>query len=166
MPHSLPATFWILLFVGLIFANVSVYRAIFAPRALTVTVLAVGPAGKESRATLVKSPGGGMLLIDTGPDASILRALGSALPMWQRNIDAVILTSSAAGSAGGLPVVQSHYHVSKIIRVGDIFTPYGSSFTFANARIQIIAPAAFQISSGSSVFSISSSTPAGVYVFN
>ena len=130
---------------------------------LTVTVLEVGPVDKQGHATLVRSPNGKTVLIDTGPDASILRALGSALPLWQRRIDAVVLTSSAARSAGGLPAVQSRYRISKIIHIGNALVPYGTSFLFDGSYIKIIAPAALTISYGSSVFKISSSTPAGVY---
>ncbi|HEY4500724.1 MAG TPA: hypothetical protein VJI70_00425 [Candidatus Paceibacterota bacterium] len=159
MPYLLPRSFYWILFVVLIFANVSVYRAIFAEPILVVTVLEVG----NGDAVLVQTPTHKTVLIDTGPDASILRALGSTLPMWQRKIDAVILTSSAARSAGGLPAVQSRYRISKVIRIGDATTPYGTSFIFDNSNIKILAPATFQISYGSSVFNISSSTPAGVY---
>jgi len=158
--------FYIILFFVLIAGNISVYRTIFAPHVLTLTVLEVGPAGKESLATLVRNPRGEMLLIDIGPDASILRALGEVLPMWQRKIDAVILTSSAARSAGGLPAVQSSYHVSKIIRIGNTATPYGTSFIFDSSHIEILAPATINVSFGSSVFKISSSTPAGIYISN
>ncbi|MDO8593760.1 MAG: hypothetical protein Q7R59_02600 [bacterium] len=145
-------------------ANISVYHAILVPRVLTVTVLAVGPVDKQNRTTLLHSPRGETLLIDTGPDASILRALGTALPMWQREIDAVILTSSAARSAGGLPTVQSRYRISKIIHIGDATTPYGYSLVFDTSIIKILAPSIYSISSGSSVFKISSSTPPGVYI--
>lgn len=166
MPYALPRSFYWILFALLIVANVNVYRAIFAPPVLTISVLEVGPVGKESRATLVRSPNGKTLLIDAGPDASILRALGGALPMWQRKIDAVILTGLVARSTGGLPSLQSRYRVSKIVRVGNAITPYGSSFLFDTSRIEILAPSTFIISYGTSVFKISSSTPAGSYTPN
>ena len=159
MPYKIPRSFYWILFVVLIFANAGIYRAIFAEHVLVVNVLEVG----KGDAVLVQTPTRKTILIDTGPDASILRALGSALPMWQREIDTVILTSSAARSAGGLSAVQSRYHISKIIRIGNVTTPYGSSFVFYNSHIQILAPAVITISSGSSVFTISSSTSSGVY---
>lgn len=155
-----PTWIYFLVFVGLLIGNMKVYQSIFAEPVLTVSVLEAG----KSNAVLIKSPGGKTILIDTGSDASILRALGSALPMWQRNIDVIILTSSAARSAGGLPEVTSRYRVSKITHIGDTTTPYGTSFTFDTSRIKIIAPAAFIISYGSSVLNISSSTPTGIYI--
>lgn len=161
-PRALPASFYFLLLCGLIAANVSIYRIIFAPRALEVTVLEVG----KGNAVLVRTSGGETLLIDAGPDASILRALGSALPMWQRNIDAIILTSTKASLVGGLPEVESRYHVSTPIYIGDTVAPYGASFIFDNSRITIIAPATFAISYGATTLTISSTTPKGVYISN
>ncbi len=102
-------SFYLFLAGGLLLANVSLYRAIFAPHALQVRVLDVG----KGDATLVRTPDGATLLIDTGPDASILRALGTALPPWQRTIDAVILTNAKKPSAGGLPDVLSRYRVAQ-----------------------------------------------------
>ncbi|MEK7515881.1 MAG: hypothetical protein AAB555_03090 [Patescibacteria group bacterium] len=162
MRYKLPNGFYIFLFVILLIANTSVYKTILSPNILSVSVLEVG----KGRAVLVKIPENNIVLIDTGPDASILRALGESLPVWRRDIDAVILTSSAAGSASGLSSVQSRYHVTTVIKIGNATIPYGTSFVFGNSRVEILAPSTLQISSGSSVFNISSSTPSGVYYFN
>lgn len=144
----------------LIAANVSLYRVLFAPRALEVSVLDV----VKGNAVLVRTPGGMTVLVNVGPDASILRALGGALPPWRRRIDAVILTSTKASSVGGLPAVESRYRVSTIVRAGATAVPYGASLTFDSSRIEIISPDTFSISYGATVFSISSSTPTGIYV--
>lgn len=113
MPRVVSPLFLVLLLLALAAGNASVYRSIFASPALAVTVLDVGEKGS---ATLVRSPSGKTLLIDAGADAGILRALGSALPMWQRRLDAVILTSAAKRAAGGLPDVESRYTISSLIR--------------------------------------------------
>lgn len=162
MQYKLPNSFYIFLFIILLIANTSVYKTIFSPRILLVSVLEVG----KGRAVLVKTPENKTVLIDTGPDAGILRALGERLSVWQRDIDAVILTSSAAGYAGGLSAIEARYSISKIIRIGNKNIPYGSSLTFDNSIIKILAPATLTISSGSSVFNISSSTSAGVYALD
>lgn len=161
-PRVLSTSFYFLLLCGLVVANVNIYGTIFAPRTLEVAVLEVG----KSKATLVQTSSGETLLIDAGPDASILRALGSALPMWRRNIDAVILTGTKASLVGGLPEVESRYHISTSTYVGDIVAPYGVSFIFGNSRIKIIAPATFAISYGSTLLNISSSTLAGTYILD
>src|SRR3989344_2308376 len=158
----IPTWIYFLVFVGLLIGNVKVHQTIFAEPLLTVSVLEAG----KGHVILIRSPSRKTILIDTGPDASILRALGNALPIWQRKINIVILTSSAARSAGGLSAVPSRYHLSKIIRIGDAPPPYGPSFLFDNSRITILAPATLSISSDSNIFSISSSTPSGIYTSN
>jgi hypothetical protein len=59
----------------LIAANISIYRVIFAPRALEVSGL---NAGKRN-ATLVRTPNKTTILVNAGPDASILRVLGAGV---------------------------------------------------------------------------------------
>ena len=160
MSRTLPSGLYLLLFVGLVAGNISVYRAIFAPSVLQVTILEVG----KGDATLVRTPSGATLLIDAGPDASVLRALGSALPMWQREIDAVILTGTKTSFVGGLPEVESRYHVSTRMQIGDATVPYGTPLMFDGSRIEIISPGTFSISYGTASFPISSSTPKGIYI--
>jgi len=159
-----PTWLYFLVFTGLLIGNVKVYQTLFAKPVLTVSVLKVGKAESGNSATLVRTPSGKILLIDVGPDASIVRALGLALPPWQRRIDLVILTSTKSAFAGGLPALESRYHVSKRIDIGDSTAPYGSRLTpDSDIFINIIAPSTFTVSYGSTIFSISSSTSKGVY---
>src|SRR3989344_5102880 len=152
-----PTWLYILICAGLIVGNVNVYRAIFAEPVLTVTVLSVGPADKAGHAVLLRSPSGKTVLVDTGPDASILRALGSTLPLWKRRLDAAILTSTKKAFTGGLPDAPSRFRVARSFSTG-------TSFSLGAVSIAILAPATLAISYGFSVFNISSSTPAGGYV--
>ncbi|MHB1769571.1 MAG: ComEC/Rec2 family competence protein [Minisyncoccota bacterium] len=112
MSHRWPTSFWLLLFSGLVIGNIYVYRDIAAPRALMVEVLAAG----KGNALLVRAPQGATFLIDTGSDAGILRAIGMALPQWQRHINTVLLTSVAGNTAGGLPYLLRRYHVGNVVR--------------------------------------------------
>ena len=155
-----PVSLQLLLLGGLIWANITIYRTALAPQALEVTVLEVG----EGRAVLVQTPHKETILLDTGPDASVLRALGAALPMWQRKIDVVILTGTKGSFVGGLPEVESRYHVATIVRVGNRATPYGTSILFDTVGIKIMAPDTETISYGATTLIISSSTPPGAYV--
>lgn len=150
-----PTWIYFLIFIGLLIGNVKVYQTIFAEPVLKVAILEAG----KSNAVLVKSPNGKTALIDTGSDASILRALGITLPMWQRKIDAVILTSTKKTFAGGLPDVMSRYHVTQTFSAD-------TSFSLGSVSIKILAPATLTISYGSTVFNISSSTPSGIYTSN
>lgn len=162
MSRGLPTSFYAFLFVVLLAANISLYRVVFAPDTLRVSALEVGKGG----ATLLRGPSGETILIDTGPDAGILRALGTALPVWQRKIDAVVLTSAKSASTGGMGDVSDRYLVSRFMHFGGSAAPYGSTVVFKDARIKIIAPSALIIFYGSSVFNISSSTPKGDYTLN
>jgi hypothetical protein len=142
--RSLPVSFWLLLLCALVATNVIIYRTVFAPRALTVSVLEVGKAGEE-RATLMKTSGGKTLLIDTGPDASILRALGESLPMWQRSIDTVILTGDKTAQTGGLVSIESRYRVGEVLRAGTANFPYGTTISVDNTPITITAPSKYEL---------------------
>lgn len=148
----------------LLAANVSVYRILLARRALEVSVLDAGDGKGSGNAVLVRTPSGATLLIDAGAGAGILRALGSALPPWQRRIDAAILTGTQSSLVGGMREVESRYRVSARTRVGGSDAPYGASFAFDGARIEITAPATLTIFYGATSIGISSSTPAGVYL--
>ena len=159
--HRWPLRFWLLAFFVLVLGNIGVYREIFAPDRITVSVLDVG---KKGHAVLVRAPHNRTLLIDTGPDASILRAMGETLPMWQRNIDTIILTDTGTSFAGGLPDVESRYAVSTHVYAGTRSVPYGAVFLFSGVRIEISAPRVLAISYGSTTLSISSSTPIGAYI--
>lgn len=92
-------------------ANVLVYKNLYAPpvrsdvlRAGSGTVVLVRV--REARAALVGA----------GADASIVRALGEALPFWQRRLDALVLLDPSAKTAGGAPFVLASYSVAHLIR--------------------------------------------------
>jgi beta-lactamase superfamily II metal-dependent hydrolase len=112
MPREIPTGIYFLIFVGLLSANVFVYHDIYRPAVLSISVFN-SPKGTP---LLLESPSGKTVLIDTGADASILRSLGESLPMWERNLDAVFLTSASKNASGALPDVQSRYKISSLIR--------------------------------------------------
>lgn len=126
---------------GLIAINVWVWRALAAPRAVVVESLAVG----QGDALLVRAPGGHTLLVDTGADASILRALGETLPPWQRSLDALITLSANKKAVGGEPFVLERYRVGQVVQ-----TPPGSGA---------------YLSIGSLTLALSASTTPGSYSY-
>ena len=115
MSRALPISFYLLVCLGLLIGNIKIYQELFAPRILEVSALDVG----KGDAVLVRTPNQQILLIDTGPDASILRALGATLPPWQRTIDAIIITSTKKSSVGGLNDVLSRYKVSQQLTISE-----------------------------------------------
>ena len=158
MPRIVP----LLIFCGLLIANISIYRAVYAPKMSEIRVFSVG----KGNAIIVQTPRNKTLLIDAGSDAGILRVLGSVLPMWRRSIDAVILTSADTKSTGGLPDVTSRYHTPAPVRFGARTSsiPYGTTLTFdTDMHITVIAPHTLTISYGATAFAFSSSTPALTY---
>ncbi|MBN1922371.1 MAG: DNA internalization-related competence protein ComEC/Rec2 [Anaerolineae bacterium] len=90
---------------------------------LHVTFLDVG----QGDAVLIQTPAGRQVLIDGGPEASrMLSQLGEQLPFWDRELDAVILTSPDAARLTGLIAVLERYKVQRVatgaeIGRGDIY---------------------------------------------
>jgi hypothetical protein len=67
----------------------------------------------EGDAALIRTPAGGFILIDGGADpAALTAALGRAMPFWQRNLEAVILTSPDARRLPGQVAALARYHVA------------------------------------------------------
>ncbi|MFH1111867.1 MAG: ComEC/Rec2 family competence protein [Patescibacteria group bacterium] len=76
----------------------------------------------QGDATLIKTPSGGTILIDGGPDRKILRQLGSALPFGKRTIDLVILSHPHADHVTGLVGVLERYKVKRVLATGVVHT--------------------------------------------
>ncbi|HYM16547.1 MAG TPA: DNA internalization-related competence protein ComEC/Rec2 [Dehalococcoidia bacterium] len=81
------------------------------PARLRVTVLDVG----QGDAILIQSPSGRQVLIDGGPGAAVLRALGDELPWYDRSIDLVLLTHPQADHMYGLVDVLARYDVGRVL---------------------------------------------------
>lgn len=82
------------------------------PKALTVAFLDVG----QGDAIYIESPAGVQLLIDAGPDQSVLRELGGLMDFSDRTLDAVLLTHEDRDHVGGLPDIFARYDVTTFIR--------------------------------------------------
>ncbi len=78
---------------------------------LSVTFLDVG----QGDAILIETPDGVQVLIDGGPDATVLRELASTLPWFDRTIDIVLGTHPDKDHIGGLVDVLAQYQVQEII---------------------------------------------------
>jgi len=69
-------------------------------------------------AILITSPSDNILLIDGGPDQSVLQALGRVLPFYVRSINAVLATSQKNSDIGGLPFIIDRFNVGAFIDSG------------------------------------------------
>ncbi|MBU6323738.1 MAG: MBL fold metallo-hydrolase [Patescibacteria group bacterium] len=100
--------------LGLLAANVFVWHAVLAPRALTVSVLDIG----QGDSILVEGPTGVRMLVDGGPDRSVLRELGAVMPFGDARIDAVVETHPDKDHIGGLADVFARYDVANFLEPG------------------------------------------------
>ncbi len=78
---------------------------------LSVTFLDVG----QGDAIFIESPTGVQVLIDGGPNASVLRALSEEMGFLDRSIDIVIATHADKDHIGGLVDVFDRYEISEVV---------------------------------------------------
>src|SRR3989344_3526215 len=69
----------------------------------------------QGDAQFIQAPNGNQVLIDGGPDGSILSELGKVMPFNDRSIDLLILTHPHADHVVGLNEVLARYEVKTII---------------------------------------------------
>lgn len=74
---------------------------------LTVNFLDVG----QGDAIFIEAPNGKQVLIDTGPDDSIVRTLHSFLPYYDRHFDQIITTHPDLDHIGGTPTILERYKI-------------------------------------------------------
>lgn len=67
---------------------------------------------------LIESPVGNQMLIDGGPDRSVMTALGKEMSWFDRHIDVVVNTHPDLDHIGGLPAVMEKYSVDAFIDPG------------------------------------------------
>lgn len=105
-----------LLFLFLLAANWMVWRevALFRQAELRVTFFDVG----QGDAILIETPERHLILIDGGPDQSILNHLGRTLPFWRRQIDLIVLTHPHDDHFYGLAQVLDRYQVNQVLWSG------------------------------------------------
>ncbi len=103
---------WLSLLV-LLAAN-SVLWSIPLPQGLTVSFLDIG----QGDSVLIQGPTGAKLLVDGGPDSSVLREVGSVLPFWDKEINAVLATHPDQDHIGGLPDILRRYEVRYVFEPG------------------------------------------------
>ena len=86
--------------------------------ALRVTFFDIG----QGDSALVSTPKGMRILIDGGPDRTVLTKLGEALPWNERTIDLVVLSHPHADHITGLTYVLERYRVKRILMTDAVHT--------------------------------------------
>ena len=88
-----------------------------APNEMTLSVFDVGQGD-----SILAQEGDKQILIDGGPDSTVLERLGNTMPAGDREIDLVILTHPHSDHVNGLAQVLSRYKVDKILAT-DVVAP-------------------------------------------
>lgn len=106
--------FWLaillLFLVGLIFY----LDFIEANRKLTFAMLNVG----QGDALFIESPTGTQILVDGGPPRRLLGELARVMPLFDRTIDAIIITNPDRDHMGGFLDVLKTYKVKQVLEPG------------------------------------------------
>ncbi len=83
---------------------------------LKVAFLDIG----QGDAIFIETPDGVQMLIDGGPDNSVLRELSKQMPIFDRSIDIVMATHSDKDHIGGLVDVLKSYEVKNVVKSENI----------------------------------------------
>lgn len=135
-------SFYIVAACVLLAINISVYREIFAPPVLKATLFEAG----KGHLAILRMPHGKIVVIDTGSDASVLRALGETLSPFQRSIDTIILTSDSSAMAGGLADIMGRYRVARVRHIGTQDLPYGVALSLdQDTSLTVISPGVYML---------------------
>lgn len=82
----------------------------------------------QGDAIFIETPNGNQVLIDGGPDQTVLQRLGQVMPFFDRSIDVVLLTHPDADHVSGLIPALERYEVGHII---DTKADYGGALQSA-----------------------------------
>lgn len=104
---------------------------------LVVSFLNVG----QGDAIFIEAPNGKQILVDAGPDSSVVRELGKVMPFWDRSIDVVIPTHADKDHIGGFPEVFKRFDIdivydSQTSATTSIYEAYDSYKTKEQAEIK------------------------------
>lgn len=120
---------------------------------LAVSFLDVG----QGDAIYIEFPGGETMLVDGGPDNSVLHALSGVMPWWKRHIDYVVVTHADTDHYGGLWGVIEKYSIGTVVLSGvstddEQFKKFLSDVRSRSLLIrEVTAPAIWHFESGPSV---------------
>jgi competence protein ComEC len=118
MPAKLQKILLILGISALLIAVPAFYLISDSGKELKVNFLDVG----QGDSILIKAPAGQNILVDGGPDNTVLKRLGEEMLPWDKKIDLMILTHPHADHVTGLIDVIKNYQVEKILYTGATHT--------------------------------------------
>lgn len=83
---------------------------------LKVVFLDVG----QGDAIYIEAPNGRQMLLDGGPDATLLASLAKVMPFADRSIDMILATHPDMDHIGGFPLLLDNYKVGSILENGNV----------------------------------------------
>lgn len=131
-------SFYSLIFIGLLLLAIALIIE-FKHFGFEFYVFDIG----QGDAILIRTPQHHNILIDGGPDNTVVYKLGEYLPFYDRNIDLMIITHPHADHLIGLAEVIERYRVKKVLITGVIYqTPdyltWLSKISEKNIPIEIV----------------------------
>lgn len=103
-------------FLGLLLLGLAFYYQ--KNHNLEITVFNVG----QGDSIFIKTPKNQKILIDGGPDNTILSKLGEELPFYDKDLDWIVSTHPHADHLAGLISVMKRYNVKNILFTGVVHT--------------------------------------------
>ena len=98
----------------LVFANIMVWPYVLKAHLLRVTFFDVG----QGDAIFIQTPQGHKMLIDGGPNNTVVEKISQQLPFWDKSIDLVVLTHPDADHITGLVGVFKQYEIKNVLWAG------------------------------------------------
>jgi len=108
----------VLVFITIIAGRQTTFTAEEHQNSLNVWFLNIG----QGDSILLDTPDGHQILVDGGPDSSVLRELTKAMGVSDKEIDVVISTHNDADHLAGINQVLEHYQVDKVWLTGAVHT--------------------------------------------
>ncbi len=101
------------LILTIVLLNVLAWTAVFqCPSGLLeVNYFAIG----QGDSIFIQTPGRQQILIDGGPDDTVLKKLEGEMPFWDRSLDLLVLTHPEQDHISGLIEVLDHYRVDYVL---------------------------------------------------
>lgn len=93
----------------------------FPENNLLVSFLDIG----QGDAIYIRTPDDYQIIIDGGPDTTILEEISEVMPLYNRTIDLVVLSHPHADHVNGLVEILKRYDVKRVMMTG---TPYRNSY--------------------------------------
>lgn len=100
--------------LSMVITGVIAWRFYVPSSEFQVSILDIG----QGDAILLEAPTGQVILVDGGPDKSVLRRLGEELPFWERRIDLLVLTHPHEDHLAGFNSILDRYMVGGVMITG------------------------------------------------